>query len=307
MADALLCQDFVHGYQDACFLHVAELIVDGSAEHPHRRAEAHVGIDQGRDVVAQLADFPVQNLVVILEVIFAEEGLQFLLVGLYGQRVDGSHQPVLVGKMFPQEVQNHVAPLADVIGIHGHLPEEIFHVGHDDRQRAKSVPQVVEGKQSLAVGTCRLVLHGDKRASQLYGGRHILFQELFREVEHVRRGKHGRPFLVVAHVSAQDVPVAAQDFLRLGIPHNQLLARVGHQVKLVDVHRLARSPACGAESNLAQASYLPHRVGGIVRRDDVYLVVAAVGHAQAPVLSQFRLQGLFAYRCYDIFHTCMYL
>ena len=37
-------------------------------------------------------------------------------------------------------------------------------------------------------------------------------------------------------------------------------------------------------------------------RDNVYLVIAAVGHTQTFVLGQFRLQQFFAYRCNDFFH-----
>ena len=51
--------------------------------------------------------------------------------------------------MLLQEIENHVASLTDVAGVHGHLSEEIAHVGHDDRQCSQSVPQVVEGEEAL--------------------------------------------------------------------------------------------------------------------------------------------------------------
>ena len=150
--------------------------------------------------------------------------------------------------------------------------------------------------------TGALVLQRDERTGQLDGGGEIFAKELVGEVEHVGRGQQGLPLVVEADIRAQDVSVAAQDFFGLGIPDDELLIGMLHDVELVDVHRLARTSAGGAEGNLAQAADLLHRVGGVMGRNDVNLVVTAVGHAQALVFGEFRLQQFFAYRCNNIFH-----
>ena len=67
VADALLLEDLLDGDEDAGLLDVAEAVVDGGAEELHRGREAHVGVHQRRDVVAQLADLGVEDAVVFLE------------------------------------------------------------------------------------------------------------------------------------------------------------------------------------------------------------------------------------------------
>ena len=107
MAHTLLHQDFVHGNENAGFLHVAELTVDGGAEHAHRGAQAHVGIDQRGNVVAQLTHLAVQNLIVFLEGVLAEEGGQFAFVSLDPQRFDGGDEAFLVAEVLLQEIEDH--------------------------------------------------------------------------------------------------------------------------------------------------------------------------------------------------------
>ena len=56
---------------------------------------------------------------------------------------------VFVSKVFSKEVENHVAALAVIAWVHGHLSEEVLASGHDDSKCAKSVPEVVEGEERL--------------------------------------------------------------------------------------------------------------------------------------------------------------
>ena len=85
VAHAFLLQNFVDGDEDACFLYIAELVVDGCAEHAHGGAEPHVGIHEGRDVEAQVAHFGVERAIVGLEVIVYEECFELFAWGV-GQK-----------------------------------------------------------------------------------------------------------------------------------------------------------------------------------------------------------------------------
>ena len=114
MAHALLFENLVYGYEYAGFLHVAEPVVDCRAEEFHRWAEVHVGIDEGRDVVAHLAYLAVQNPVVGTEIVFAEEFLELLGVCLYLERLHRDDEVFLVVEVFLEEIENHVSSLADV-------------------------------------------------------------------------------------------------------------------------------------------------------------------------------------------------
>ena len=62
-------ENFIDGDQDAGLFHLPELMVDSGAEYTHFRGEAHISIDQRRHIDAELADFLVQDLVIVLEVV----------------------------------------------------------------------------------------------------------------------------------------------------------------------------------------------------------------------------------------------
>ena len=79
MADALFLKDLVDSDKDTALLNITKLIVDGSAKELHRRTQIHVGIDQRRDIVAQLPNLMIENAVVGFEVIFAEDLAQLVL------------------------------------------------------------------------------------------------------------------------------------------------------------------------------------------------------------------------------------
>ena len=104
VADALLLEDLLDGDEDAGLLDVAEAVVDGGAEELHRGREAHIGIDQRRDVVTQLTDLGVEDALVFLEIGLAEECLEFLRVGLDLQRFHRHDEVLLVGEVLVEEV-----------------------------------------------------------------------------------------------------------------------------------------------------------------------------------------------------------
>ena len=58
---ALLHQNLVHGNKDARLFDIAELGVDGRAEHAHGGTEAHVGVHQRRDVISQAAHLGIEK------------------------------------------------------------------------------------------------------------------------------------------------------------------------------------------------------------------------------------------------------
>ena len=65
-----------------------------------------------------------------------------------------------------------------------------------------------------------------------------------------------------------------------------------HQVKLVNVTRLACAATSGAEGHLAQAPDFTHRVGCVVGCDDIDVVVGLVGVAQQALGREFLLDQL---------------
>lgn len=68
---------FVEFDEDACLDDVAELVVDAGAERFHGRRQVHIGVDQRRDVDAQLLDLMLEDLVVARKVIGREDLVQF--------------------------------------------------------------------------------------------------------------------------------------------------------------------------------------------------------------------------------------
>lgn len=70
-------ENFIDGDQDAGLFHLPELMVDSGAEYTHLRGEAHISIDQRRHIDAELADFLVQDLVIVLEVVILESSCIF--------------------------------------------------------------------------------------------------------------------------------------------------------------------------------------------------------------------------------------
>ena len=64
-----------------------------------------------------------------------------------------------------------------------------------------------------------------------------------RKVEHVGSGNVWLAVVVERNVVAGDVAIGSNDDVLAWIPHKELLAGVGHGVKLVDVACFARATA----------------------------------------------------------------
>ena len=71
--------------------------------------------------------------------------------------------------MFVEEEKNHVASHTVVAGVHGELPKQIAYGGLNDDQSPQSVPEVVEGIESLCAHACALVFECDKRTPKFDG------------------------------------------------------------------------------------------------------------------------------------------
>ena len=123
MAAFLVVGDFVNLDEDAAFFHASKLMVDSGAEHAHGGREAHVGIDERRDVDALASDVVVEPPVVFLEIVAVEERCHFLEVSAGVEWVDGSDKVLMVGEIQVQERQQQVAAVDGIAGVHRHLAE----------------------------------------------------------------------------------------------------------------------------------------------------------------------------------------
>lgn len=177
MAHALLLKNLVDSNEYACLFHIAEAVVDGSAEEFHGRTKSHVCVDQWRNVIPECSHLTVQYAIVCLEVILGEELAELFGVVPQVERLHGVDEIVRIGEVFAQEVMYHVARHAVVTGIHGELSEEVSHSRFDDNDGAESVPKIVEGKDALTSSQGALVLEGDKTAPEFYGPRSIILHE----------------------------------------------------------------------------------------------------------------------------------
>lgn len=91
-------------------------------------------------------------------------------------------------------------------------------------------------------------------------------------MEHVGGGEDGLPVGVELGLGAEEVAVAPEDGLGVGVPYDELLVGDGHGVELVEVEFLACASAGGAEGDLAQAAYLAAHVGCVLPGDDIDFV-----------------------------------
>ena len=149
MPTFLLVGDFVDVDVDAAFLHFAKLVVDGCAEKAHGGGEVHIGVDQRRNVDAVAAYELIEAAVVFLKVVAHEKmlGARCRRVGL--ERLNRGDQCLAVGEVETQEVEQQVAALSLVRGIHRHLAQQIFGVGVEHGECAQAVPEVVERENRL--------------------------------------------------------------------------------------------------------------------------------------------------------------
>ena len=127
-------------------------------------------------------------------------------------------------------------------------------------------------------------------------------------MEHVAGGKNGLTFLVKLDVGTQNVAITANDFFRFGIPHDELLVGILHRVENVEVTIQPRTTTCCTEGYLTETTNFTHHIGGILPCDNIDLVVALAGHAQTPLIGEFRFEHLFGNRCNNFcFHILYFL
>ena len=151
-------ENFIDGDQDAGLFHLPELMVDSGAEYTHLRGEAHISIDQRRHIDAELADFLVQDLVIVLEVVILEKLLHFFWIRACFQWEDRSDQFLRVGEVHVQKIQDHVAGFGIIGVIHRYLPEVILQAGAHHGKSPQAIPKIVQYEQSFrAATTGRLV------------------------------------------------------------------------------------------------------------------------------------------------------
>ena len=93
-----------------------------------------------------------------------------------------------------------------------------------------------------------------------------------------------------------DVAVAPDDFLRLGVPDEKLLVPFRIQIQLVDVDVRSGSAASVAERKLAQPSDLPHQVRTLLCAHDINLVASVVSTPQKALGRQFVFYQIGSYR-----------
>lgn len=302
MSFAFVLVELVDTDEDASLLYGPELVVDGGAEDEHGGREVHIGVDEGRYVAAALAHLGVEDAVVELEVVLYEELAELRGVVLKEEGMVGADEVAAVAEVLVEEVEDHVARKAVVGGVHGHLAEEVLGIVEHDGEGGEAVEEVVEGEEALGIGTRGLVLDSNEGAAQLEGAGQVVVDEALGEVEHVGGGEDGLSLGIELHVGTVDVAVAADDLLGIGVPDDELLVGYLHRIVLVDVDTQPCAATSGAEGGLAQTPYLLHYVGSVVGIDDVEVVAATVGVAQAALLGELGLEELFADGVYDSFH-----
>ena len=82
-------------------------------------------------------------------------------------------------------MKNHITATTVIAWIHGHFSKEIFHIRHNYSQRSQSIPQVIQGKQTFASGTGRLIFKRNERTSQLNCLWQIFLNKGIREMKHM--------------------------------------------------------------------------------------------------------------------------
>ena len=150
-------------------------------------------------------------------------------------------------KIFVQEVEKKVASAHIVRGVHCYLAKEIAYVGVFYNKGSKSVPEVVQGKETFAFDVGALVVWLYEGSAKFYGVGEIVSLEGLREGEELVGGH----LLRLQSAAAVDISVSANYLLILGVPYNKLavgLKRV--HVILVYINRFACASAAHPEGYL---------------------------------------------------------
>ena len=205
-------------------------------------------------------------------------------------------QPVAVGEVFVQEIDERVAGYGLVGAVHRHLPEEVFRFGIQHDECSEPVPEVVQRIDALRVGA-RLIGRLDERTPQFDGVGQVAAPEKIAEMEVVFRREMRLPAR-----RADDEAVSAHDLLRRWVPDDQLVVSSLGPVLPVDVRLLSRASAGCAEGDFAQPPHLAHQRGAFGRREDVDFVAGAFRVAHLAVGRQLPQQLFPGQRIDDRFY-----
>lgn len=296
-------ENFRYLEEYTAFLNISEDVVDSRTEEFHGRAEAHVSVDEGRDIAVVGANQGIKNLVVFLERSAVENVLDFRGQGTGLKRVDGSDEVVLIFEIPGEESEDKVATFGIEVRIHRDLSEEVLYFGIHHSQGTESVPKVVESEQRAVSGFGGLIFGNDERASEFNCRGEVFPYEFFGEIEHVGRGD-AWDSVPDFNIFAEDEAIAAEDFVVLGVPDDQLLARGLHEVELVDVAIFAGSTAGIPERPLPEPSDLAHGVGRIVGVYDINFIVGFVCVTQETFRRQFLKYKIPVNGFYNGSHSC---
>ena len=92
------------------------------------------------------------------------------------------------------------------------------------------------------------------------------------------RGRHiGLAVFFEYDILPENVAVPADYGLSVRIPDNQLLIGFLHEIVLVEIHRLARTPAGFTIGDFADAAYFPQGIGCIETIYDIDFITTLVG------------------------------
>ena len=295
----LFLKYLIDSHENAALLDVAELVVDSRTKHPHRRRQPHIGMDKRRNSIAMSSHMSIEYAEVALEIATVEELTERFLIGIGLERCDRPYKLVGIGEIFVEEEEYHVAADRCIARIHSHLAEEIADIRVDDRQRAKTVPKVIEHIDGFCTGARALVFRTHERTPQLKSVWQIIFEKTLREPEHMARRNHRVTLIVEAYVAAAYISVASEYKLALRIPHYQLTARLA-----VDIAFESRAATGRTECNLAQTADFAHGVGRIMGGHDIYLITTLIGRAEEFIASEFGFDKRSLYWVYYRFIHC---
>lgn len=177
-----------NGQQNTRLLHAAEIGVDYRIEHPHRRREIHIGIDQRRNVLVELADALDQDAVILLIGLAREKMLVIGIVQVELHGIFTCHQMIGIGKVTAQEPDQGIACHSLVRSVHRHLAEKVFHLGIQHHKRPQTVPEVVQRIDTLRIAA-RLIGRLYERTPQFDGIGQVFLAEFVAEGEIMFSGR----------------------------------------------------------------------------------------------------------------------
>ena len=89
---------------------------------------------------------------------------------------------------------------------------------------------------------------------------------------------------------AKHITITAYNLFVVRIPHDKLLATIGHQVKFIYILCLSRTATGTAESLFAQSSNFVHQMRSFACREYIDVVMTLICTSQQSVWSKFTFQ-----------------